>query len=230
MKNFDEIKRNNQLTEYRIYLDNGDFSYNLDKREIYTHNAIIDEINLKQIYPRGFDELIKSKETGLFADEYFGKYGNYLGYKIAKCGNFLEGKIFESKDEHGIYFVASIAEIFEVIFHAADEDFGTKLVTISFENIDMPHIINESKMGLSTECRALKFNVVKVQSLNDYNLIMDLYNLYKQNLRRNYYLCPEIDADLTPEHSFSKTVAYYKSSCPELCRALYDIRKTVKSI
>lgn len=93
----------------------------------------------------------------------------------------------EDIEKHGMCFTINIDEVFRFVICSGFEEYGCSLAKISFkaddgEFIKDAHILKGGDTE-GTFC-ARKFIVKKIYSLNDYDLIIKLYNVSRDKFKQ----------------------------------------------
>jgi hypothetical protein len=157
---------------------------------------------------------------GISAEQFFDKMHTYRGYRLfdkATRLEYLVGNIVEDPKKHGLYFTIRREEIFRFIMTAYLDNWGDSLATINFM-LPSGEIIKNTAIakGYDTDgtYRAHSFYIEEIQSLNDYNLILDLYECSDKKYKML----------INDDTLYGKSIEYYNDKqCNETVRALTNI-------
>ncbi len=227
-----DIDFNTKRELVRKIIDN-DFYVNL------THTFMYISIN-KMLYKLSNDvvkELVKSDikkrlelKKGITVKEFYAKNGTYTGYRLfekKKRPEFQEGKLVEDKRKHGLYFTTEYGDMFRILLASYFEDFGDYLAKISLVSLDgRERVVRNASIssGMDTKntYHSRAFYVEKIQSLDDYKLIMQMYQAAPDNYKLLIF-------DNSETGMYMGSVKYYRDKgCNEIVRALNDIHQIEK--
>lgn len=157
---------------------------------------------------------------GISAEQFYEKTHTYRGYRLfdrATRLDFLVGNIVEDPKKHGLYFTIRREEIFRFIMTAYLDNWGDSLAKINFM-LPSGEIIKNTAIakGYDTDgtYRAHSFYIEEIQSLNDYELILDLYECSDKKYKML----------INDDTLYGKSIEYYNDKqCNETVRALTSI-------
>ncbi len=129
-------------------------------------------------------------------------YFNRVGYKVfdsLKRQDFKRGHVVSLNK--GVYMTLDKSEVFLFVLSTASEHFGTDLMVVSFKDSEGNLLSDVTMENMNQDTtwtrKANKFYVKDIYSLNDYAVIMDLYesaqerykNLILDDSYMGFYSC-----------------------------------------
>ncbi|MBQ3600420.1 MAG: hypothetical protein II992_04355 [Lachnospiraceae bacterium] len=213
-------------------IDN-DFKVNM------THSVMFVSVEERKYALRDADvmELVASNikkrlllKRGISVKEFYKRNSTYRGYRLfdkSSRPEFQEGKLVEDKGKHGLYFTIECKDLFRILLASYFEDFGDSLAIISLISVDgkgTPVRKASISRGMDTTntYHSRAFYIEKIYSLDNYELILKMYEAAPDNYKLLIY-------DETEGGMYMGSVKYYrKKGCNEIVRALNDIHQIEK--
>lgn len=164
---------------------------------------------------------------GKNAEEFYNETGFYKGYRLfdlEKHPEFKEGEFIEDTNKHGLYFTINRNELFRFVMSSHKEDFGVHIAEISLKHNDQ-FVTNaaiakgyDSKGTYRSHC----FYIEKTYSINDYQIILELFDIAPDEFKLLIY-------DDSERSLYSGSVKYYSDKgCDQTVAALKDIHNSYK--
>ena len=197
---------NEDFTEMYVYVDDTCYVIDNDISRRYFVN-----LTIKQHHERKCELKVTS-------------HCNSNGFNISDSKDFKQynrNDIYTDLHPHGTYYVIKYEVVFSLVMRNGMEHFGDSLLNICFVDSD-GRMIEDAQIGYGEDdnCyRTHKFYVQKIQTLNDYELIIDLYN--KSFDQYKYAIIDE-------DGMYKQAIEYYENrGMFETVRALTDIHNSV---
>lgn len=194
----------------------------------------------KKVYALKNDDVIElvyssiekrlSLKIGITVEEFYKKISTYRGYRLFDKElrpEFQEGNLVEDKGKHGLYFTIEYGDMFRILLAAYFEDFGDYLAIISLVSLDgngTPVRNASISRGMDTNStyHSRAFYIEKIQPLNKYELILQIYEAAPDEYKLLIY-------DESEGGMYMGSIKYYRNKgCNEIVRALNDIHQIEK--
>lgn len=232
IKGIRDIDLNTRKQLSNKILDN-DFRVNMTHTAMYirinkTVYKLSDE-DVKELAILGIEKRLSIKK-GMTVKEFYKETRTYTGYRLFEKElrpEFQEGELVEDKGTHGLYFTTEFSDMFRIMLASYREKFGEYLATISLISLDgknKPVRKASISKGYDTKgtYHSRAFYVEKIQPLNNYELIMQMYEAAPDYYKRLVY-------DDSEDGFYMGSIAYYgNKGCNEIVRALNDIHQIEK--
>jgi hypothetical protein len=203
------------------------FSVNEDFTEMYVYVAdtcyVIDNYISDKYFANLTIEEHHKRKCGPKVTSYYNLNG-YMGFNISDSKDFKQynrNDIYTDSHPQGTYYVIKYEVVFSLVMRNGMEHFGDSLLNICFAD-SYGRMIEDAQIGYGEDdnCyRTHKFYVKKIQTLNDYELIIDLYN--KSFDQYKYAIIDE-------DGMYKQAIEYYENrGMFETVRVLTDIHNSV---
>lgn len=192
-----------------MYVDIDNKKYKLSNNDVFNFTKSTIEMRVKIM-------------NGMSATEFAQDNGTHIGYRIYDKlfrTEFFQGNYVEDKSKHGLYFTIRKEELFRFVMVSHMENFGDAIAKISLQKPDGTYIENAAiQKGPDTPntYRSHGFYVLETYSLDDYDLMINLYSIADDQYKLLAY----------DESLCEQSIEYFcNKKCLKTVKALNDIHK-----